>query len=94
MVKAGAKISVEAKAMVLLLRKNSAKPLSYQEIARRCELSKPEVHRVCCHRKVKPQTQPDTKEGGRPRKVNKHGIRALIRTIEKVCRDNVNFTVK
>ena len=34
------------------------------------------------------------KEGGRPRKVNKRGIRALTRTIEKVHRDNVDFTVK
>ena len=94
MVKVGAKISAEAKAMALLLRKNSAKPLSYREIARRCKLSKSKVHHVCCCRKVKPQKQPDKKKIGRPRKVNKRGIRALIRTTEKVRRDNVNFTVK
>ena len=56
--------------------------------------SKSEVHRVCCRRKVKPQKQPHKKKGGRPRKVNKRGIRALTHTIEKVHRDNVDFTIK
>ena len=42
----------------------------------------------------KPQKQPDKKKGGRPRNVNKRGIRGLIRTTEKVRRDNANFTVK
>ena len=90
----GAKISAEAKAMALLLQKNSVKPLSYREIARRCKLSQSKVHHVCCCRKVKPQKQPDKKKGGRPRKVNRCGIRALIRTTEKVRRGNVNSTVK
>ena len=40
MVKAGSKISAEAKAMALLSRKNSAKLLSYRETARRCKISK------------------------------------------------------
>ena len=57
-------------------------------------LPKTEVHSVCCRRKVKPQKQPDNKKGGRPRKVNKRGIRALTRTIEKVHIDNVDFTAK
>ena len=52
------------------------------------------MHSVCCRRKDKPQKQPDKKKGGRPRKVNKRGIRALTRTIEKVHIDNVDFTVK
>ena len=52
------------------------------------------MHRVCCHRKVKPQKQPGKKKGGRPRKVNKRGIRTLLRTIQKIRRDKVNFTVK
>ena len=56
--------------------------------------AKTEVHSVCCRRKVKPQKQPDKKKGGRPRKVNKRGIRALTRTIEKVHIDNVDFTAK
>ena len=94
MVKVGAKISAEAKSMALLLQKNSAKPLSYREIARRCKLSKSKVHHVCCCRKAKPQKQPAKKKGGRPRNVNKRGIRGLIRTTEKVRRDNANLTVK
>ena len=94
MVKVGAKISAEAKSMALLLQKNSARPLSYREIARRCKLSKSKVHHVCCCRKAKPPKQPDKKKGGRPRNVNKRGIRGLIRTTEKVRRDNANFTVK
>ena len=52
------------------------------------------MHSVCCPWKVKPQKQPDKKKGGRPRKVNKRGIRVLTRTIEKVHIDNVDFTVK
>ena len=52
------------------------------------------MHHVCCCRKAKPQKQPDKKKGGRPRNVNKRGIRGLIRTTEKVRRDNANLTVK
>ena len=57
-------------------------------------LPKTKVHSVCCRRKVKPQKQPDKKKGRRPRKVNKRGIRALTRPIDKVHIDNVDFTVK
>ena len=56
--------------------------------------AKTKVHSVCCRRKVEPQKQPDKKKGRRPRKVNKRGIRALTRPIDKVHIDNVDFTVK
>lgn len=87
-------ISAETKALVVLLRTSYRKPLSYRQIGKRCNISKSEVHRLCNSTKSKSRGQLENGKGGRPRKLDKRGIRSLIRTIRKLRTKNVNFTIK
>ena len=95
MAKRRAQISAETKALAVLLRKGTSEPLSYHQIARRCKISKSEVQHLCINTtKFKSRDEAAKNKGGRPRKIDQRGIRALIRTIDKVRKKNVNFSVK
>ena len=88
------RIPVESKALAQCLRRSRADPLSYREIAKRCNISKSEVHRLCNSDKSKLRSQQASgRKLGRSSKIDQRGTRTLIRTIEKMRKNNVNFSV-
>ena len=87
------RISAEQRAKVCFLKENTK--LSLREIARKCEISKTSVGRICNESsKGQSQGKNSSKKLGRPRKISDRDGRALIRTLERLRGRGANITVK
>ena len=91
------RLSADSKALAFVLRQHCENRLSFREIAKRCNMFKSKVYRLFNGNKSKARSVPMKPD--RPRKLNQCGtligsaMRTLIRTIKKLRRINVNFTV-
>ena len=87
------KIFAELRARVWFLKENTG--LSLCEIARKCEMSKSSVARICDRTsKQRSQVEKVTRKSGRPRKISERDGRALIRGLQRLRLRGREVTVK
>ena len=82
-------ISSKKRAVALILAKSRI--YSYAEMAKLCKISKSSVSRVIKTNGIKRKS---TNRGGRPKKLSVRDERIFIRSLPKLRKANVNFTVR